>query len=340
MKMNPLHKWLIVLGGILLLLNACASGPETNPALERARMEYEQARATAGVMENAEVEMYEAAKALERAESADSQKKMTRLANLAEKQIQYAVAVAEQKMAEKKIEGLEKEEKKVLLDTRQRQIEQARQDAEQKTLELERKRLEAEQARRQAEEAQQTAMTMKQEAEQARQQAESRTREAQQARLQAEARAREAEQARRQAEDLKRQLTELQAKQTDRGLVLTLGDVLFETGKADLLAGAMRSIDKLAVFLRENPDREVLVEGHTDSTGGEAYNLDLSRRRADAVRAALLARGIGYDRITIRGYGESYPVASNSTGAGRQQNRRVEVVILDAGVEGETMIRQ
>ena len=142
------------------------------------------------------------------------------------------------------------------------------------------------------------------------------------------------------AKKLQEQLAELHAKKTKRGLVLTLGDVLFETGKADLLPGAMRTIDKLAMFLRENPNRKVLIEGHTDSRGSERYNLKLSQRRANAVKQALVERGIEPERIIAKGYGEAYPVASNSTAAGRQQNRRVEIVILEEGVDPSSMMRE
>ncbi|MFW6373681.1 MAG: OmpA family protein [Thermodesulfobacteriota bacterium] len=310
----------------LIVLAGCAAGPEANPQYQRAQTAYQEAKAMEGVMENAQVPMYEAGKALDRAAGADDQKDISRLSTMAEKQVDYAVAVAEQKMAEQKIESLKKEEQKVLLDTRQRQIEQAKREAEAKARESEMKAREAEEARRQAEEAQTEALTMKQEADKARQDA--------------EAKALEAELAREEIETLRRQMAELEAEKTERGLVLTLGDVLFETGKADLMPGAMRSIDKLARFLQENPEREVLVEGHTDSVGSESYNLNLSQRRAESAATALTARGIGADRITTRGYGEAYPEASNATQAGRQQNRRVEIVILEEGVAGETMIRQ
>ncbi len=139
---------------------------------------------------------------------------------------------------------------------------------------------------------------------------------------------------------LQQQLAELHAKQTKRGLVLTLGDVLFETNKADLLPGAMRSIDKLAQFLQAYPNRKVLIEGHTDSRGSKAYNLKLSQRRANSVKQALIERGIDPSRIIAKGYGEEYPVASNLTAAGRQQNRRVEIVILDEGVDPSSMMRK
>jgi outer membrane protein OmpA-like peptidoglycan-associated protein len=131
------------------------------------------------------------------------------------------------------------------------------------------------------------------------------------------------------ARQLEQELAELQAKRTSRGIVLTVGDVLFAFGKAELMPGAMRSIDKLVAFLRENPERQVAIEGHTDSIGSDEYNYMLSERRAESVRMALVSRGISPDRITSRGLGENYPVASNATDAGRQQNRRVEIIILD-----------
>jgi outer membrane protein OmpA-like peptidoglycan-associated protein len=136
-----------------------------------------------------------------------------------------------------------------------------------------------------------------------------------------------------------KELEELNAKETRRGLVLTLGDVLFTSGKADLLPGAQRTIAKLAQFLEENPERKVLIEGHTDNIGSTTYNLDLSLRRAQAVKEALVEKGVDPERIVAQGYGEIYPVASNSDAAGRQRNRRVEIVILKEGVSPEEMQR-
>ena len=123
------------------------------------------------------------------------------------------------------------------------------------------------------------------------------------------------------------ELDALKAKPTPRGLVLTLGDVLFDTGRAELKSGASRTIDQLTQFLTEHPDRRVQIDGFTDSVGTDSYNLDLSQRRADSVKAALLTRGIAPSRIGTEGYGKAFPVASNSDSGGRQLNRRVEVVI-------------
>jgi outer membrane protein OmpA-like peptidoglycan-associated protein len=126
---------------------------------------------------------------------------------------------------------------------------------------------------------------------------------------------------------LQSEIDALKAKPTDRGLVLTLGDVLFDTGKAELNSGAARKLDQLAQFLTEHADRRLQIDGFTDSVGTDSYNLDLSQRRAEAVRSALLARGIDAARIATQGYGKEFPVASNADSGGRQLNRRVEVVI-------------
>lgn len=154
-----------------------------------------------------------------------------------------------------------------------------------------------------------------------------RTREAQRAQGEAERAKQQVQVATTQAQQLQQELAALQAKQTDRGLVLTLGDVLFETGKADLRAGALRNVYPLVTFLQKYPERQAMIEGHTDSMGSESYNLELSQRRADAVRDFLMQNGVKSSQITTRGYGKTSPVASNDTAAGRQQNRRVEIII-------------
>ena len=128
----------------------------------------------------------------------------------------------------------------------------------------------------------------------------------------------------------RQELADLQAKQTDRGLVLTLGDVLFDTGRATLKPGADREMDRLAQALKDNSNTRVIIEGHTDSVGSDDYNMALSERRADAVADALRTRGVPSDRYEVKGLGKSFPVASNDTQAGRQQNRRVEIVFSDA----------
>jgi outer membrane protein OmpA-like peptidoglycan-associated protein len=146
---------------------------------------------------------------------------------------------------------------------------------------------------------------------------------------QAEAAERDAAAAAERNRELESQLADLQAEQTERGLVLTLGDVLFDTAQATLKPGAASTLDRLAAFMREYPGRHVRIEGHTDSRGSDEFNRALSERRADAVRDALVGRDIDSARIRSVGLGEAYPVASNETVDGMQQNRRVEIVLSD-----------
>ena len=147
------------------------------------------------------------------------------------------------------------------------------------------------------------------------------------ARDEAEAARLEAEAERAANARLRAELGQAQTRVTDRGLVLTLGDVLFAVGKSDLKPGATRTLDKLIVAMKRDRETRVTIEGHTDSTGGRAYNIDLSKRRAAAVRSYLTRKGITADRIVARGLGPDFPVATNANEAGRQQNRRVEVLV-------------
>jgi outer membrane protein OmpA-like peptidoglycan-associated protein len=133
--------------------------------------------------------------------------------------------------------------------------------------------------------------------------------------------------AQRRVAQLETQLADLSAKKTERGIVITLGDVLFQTGKARLNQDGLNTSRKLAKVLEENPERTVLIEGFTDSTGTTAHNQRLSERRATSVRQSLQEMGVNRNRIAIRGFGESYPVASNDTSDDRQMNRRVEIVL-------------
>lgn len=158
---------------------------------------------------------------------------------------------------------------------------------------------------------------------------EAREAEARRSGRQAQAAQEQAQLAEQRATTLEQELAELKAKKTDRGMVLTLGDVLFDTGLATLKPGAYLTIDRLADVLKQAPDRKVMIEGHTDSVGSDEYNQQLSERRATAVQTALLERGVRSDQITATGKGETFPVAGNDNAAGRQQNRRVEMIFTD-----------
>jgi outer membrane protein OmpA-like peptidoglycan-associated protein len=130
---------------------------------------------------------------------------------------------------------------------------------------------------------------------------------------------------------LESMLSELHAKQTERGTVITIGDVLFGTDQANLTPDGMATVRKLATVMQQYPNRTVLVEGFTDSTGTLAHNQELSERRASSVASTLTAMGVPRERVAMRGYGPSYPVAANDTANNRQMNRRVEIVLSNEG---------
>ncbi len=189
----------------------------------------------------------------------------------------------------------------------------------------------AEVAQAQIDETQATQRLKAAEADSERTQMAAREREASRAQAQAQSAQAQAQSAQSQVASLQTELAALQAKQTERGMVVTLGDVLFDTSRSDLKAGAGLVIDRVGDFLRDSPQTRVLVEGHTDSRGDDGYNQQLSQQRADAVASALRSRGIDSSRVEAQGRGEGYPIASNETAVGQQQNRRVEIVFSDNG---------
>jgi outer membrane protein OmpA-like peptidoglycan-associated protein len=334
-----LNKWISVIVPVFFLTTGCATTPEKNTALDHARSVVSQVQADPDVEQYAKVEAYEAAQALQKAENAKDPETMEHYAYIAEKDAQIAENRAQEKKADKEMEDLNKEKEKIQLEAREYELAKARKEVEEKTREA---MLNEQEARQKTQEA----LASEQEAKRKTQEALASEQEAKRQAQEASAMAHEAEMARMQAQQesaqrqqLESELAELKAKKTERGLVVTLGDILFETGKARLLAGTMLTIDKLADVLKKYPTRNVLIEGHTDSRGGETYNLHLSEQRAEAVRSALIERGITADRITTKGYGKMYPIASNSNEAGRQQNRRVEIVILDEGESPEKALR-
>ena len=319
-----------VVAGLLPLavVTGCAStdlGPAAKAQLERAQIAYRQAQADPNVQSYAQLRLSEAQKAIQAAEQAKDAEEMLHLGYVAEKKAQIASTAGAIRKTEQDTQQLGKETSDILLQKRDREVKAARAEAEAKGREAEQARIAAEARARDAEAKAREAEQARTQAEQARAQAE------------AEAQARAAEQAKTAA--LSKELSDLKAQQTDRGIVLTVGDVLFATGKAEVAPGGQRSVDKLAEFLKKNPKRNVLIEGHTDNTGNEDFNLKLSQQRADAVRDLLVARGIATERITTKGYGPKYPLVVNDTPSGRQQNRRVEVVVLNEGVSAESSAR-
>ena len=136
-----------------------------------------------------------------------------------------------------------------------------------------------------------------------------------------------AQQDRARSTDLEMQLKDLNAKQTDRGDIVSLGDLLFDTNRSEMLGAGQRDLSRLVAFFKMHPKRTALIEGFTDSQGDREANVGLSQRRALAVRDALVEQGVMADRLSTRGYGDAFPVASNATSSGRQMNRRVEIVL-------------
>lgn len=299
---------------------ACATSP--NPALQKLRASYQEATADTEVSENAPLQLHEARKALDRAEQAWGSRRdeaeTAHLAYLANRRIEIARTAAAAAVSRAAARELTQQRGEILLTARTREVGQAMRAAESARREAEERGREAELARMTAEEQSRAAAAAREEAELARQEAQ-----------------KLAEEERR----LREALAELEARPTDRGMVLTLGDVLFAFDQSDLQPGAMQSLYRLTRFLEEYPDRELLIEGHTDSIGSAAYNADLSRRRADAVRSFLESQGISGDRVVGTGLGKAYPVATNDTAEGRQRNRRVEIVILEPGQHAADHVR-
>lgn len=278
---------------VAIVLSACSSAPITTSELDGARGDFVAAQSNPAVAASAPVEFKAAADALDRANAAAAQRE-----SLAD--IDKLAYIAKQKIATAQEV------------TKQRQAEAnvAQAGRQRDEVRLEARTAEADKARMAAERA-------KADADAARQQADT-----------AAASARD-EQAK--AAALQQQLNDLQAKQTDRGLVITLNDVLFNVDKAELSAEGMRTAQKLADVLAQEPKSMVLIEGFTDSTGSSSHNLDLSQRRADAVRQALVGMGVPANKISTKGYGAAYPVAGNNDAASRQLNRRVEIVLSQNG---------
>jgi outer membrane protein OmpA-like peptidoglycan-associated protein len=307
-----------------VFLVACASVPVTNPKLDDARALYGQAAADADAARSAPLELRSAQEALTRAETAlkagEDAATVDHYAYLARQRSATALQAGEIARAEQAVAASAGQRERILMEARTREADQARSQAERDRAESERARMQAEKDRAESERARMQAQTASADAEQSRMAAQAQLAAAQAAQADAQA-------AQANAAKLQNQLAELEAKQTDRGLVLTLGDVLFDTGRAELKAGAFRTVDRLATFMRDHPERSLDVEGYTDSVGSDALNMTLSQRRADAVRAALLERGVDGARITTSGLGKASPVASNDTAEGRQRNRRVEIVI-------------
>ena len=313
------HRFLSVALIAAAVLAGCSTLPANDSLLAQARNDYSDAQANSQVTSLAAGELKQASDSLDKANNASSKGERSvlvdHLAYVAKQQVAIAQETARQKAAELAVASASAERDRVRLDARTREAESAQRSAEA--------------AQRSAEAAQRQSEVSQRSAEAAQRQAAAERQAANEAELTAQAARQQAQDAESRSRQLEAQLKDMEAKKTDRGMVITLGDVLFDTNQAQLKSGAMRNLQKLADFFKQYPQRKVMIEGFTDSTGSSSRNQELSDKRAYSVRTALLDMGIGADRITSRGYGESYPVAGNDTAAGRQLNRRVEIIISD-----------
>ncbi len=291
---------------VAALLAACGSTPKATSLLNQTRVEYRMAQASPNVATYAPLEMKQASDAMAKADASaaegNSDADIDKLAYLARQQIALTQEVTKRKVAEAEVANAGKQRDQLVLDQRTN---------------------EANAAQIRAHAANQAAVIAQTDAAHAKQQT---------ALAQDEAAA-----AQQRNAQLEAQLADLAAKKTARGTVITLGDVLFGTDLSRLNSAGMASAQKLATILQNNPQRNVLIEGFTDSTGAAAYNQGLSERRATAVQNALQQLGVAPGRVAMRGYGESFPVAANDTPSNRQLNRRVEIILSDA--QGKVIAR-
>ena len=294
MKKNHLFALTLISVSVLA---GCSTMPQST-TLDNARTDYNNAQANPQVVKLAPLQLKEAGEALDRANAAqvsrEDAKVVDSLAYVAQQKIALTQEIAQRKSAELAVSNATAERNKLQLQARTAEADQAHQQAAMAELTAEQKTAEANLARQQTADAQASAAQ-------------------DQASLAA----------------MQAQMDELNAKKTPRGMVITLGDVLFDTNRAQLKSGGERNVQKLAEFLKRYPQRTVLIEGFTDSVGSDSSNQVLSEQRAQAVSMALTNMGVGRDRISTKGYGEAYAVAGNDTAAGRQLNRRVEIMLSD-----------
>ena len=295
--MNPLRmKNLYLIPSVFalsMMFAACSTTPTTTSLLDQTRGDFMAAQSNPSVATNAPLEFKAASDALDRANAAAAKKDSL-------DEIDKLAYIAKQKIATAREVAKQK----------QAENEMANVGHQRDEIRLEARTAEANQAKSQANLAKADADA---------------------ARAQADAAANSARDEAAKNAALQQQLADLQAKQTDRGIVITLSDVLFNVDRAELSAEGMRTAQKMADVLLQEPQSAVLIEGFTDSTGSAAHNLELSQRRAESVRNALIGLGVKSDKIATRGYGEAFPVASNSDAGSRQLNRRVEIVLSQNG---------
>lgn len=279
-------------------LAGCSSIPADNAMLVQARSAYSAAQSDGQTQTLAPAELKQAGDALAQADAAlarrDDSKVIDHLAYITTQRVTLARQVGDRKASEAAVADAAAQRDKMRLAARTREADAA-------TL---------------------TAEAAQRDARNALQQTEA-------ARRQAAASQQQASDAEQRSRELQAQLVALDAKKTARGMVITIGDLLFDTNQAELKSGSRQNIQRLSDFLKQNPQRKAEIGGYTDSTGSDSTNQALSGRRAESVRTALLNMGVVAGQLSAQGFGESYPVAGNDNAGGRQMNRRVEIVLSD-----------
>ena len=319
---------LMTVAGILLA--GCVAQPRDNSALDNLRADLEQFRGNAELAEQVPLALADAERAVRQAaaDGLDEEERAHRIL-LAEKRIEIARAEAFRAEAAARIDAVAQERTQLLLRASRLEVEQARRETERALMLSSTTQEEIERTRRQA-------MTSEERREQAARREREAREEAAAARRLAEAQASEIELVRREAElatetadSLRRRLELLELRQTDRGVVVTLGDVLFGLGQTELQPSARSNLEDVVELLQSEPGKRIRIEGHTDASGPANVNERISRERAEAVRAELISMGIDAERIAAVGMGEEFPIASNESPDGRSRNRRVDVILLD-----------
>jgi outer membrane protein OmpA-like peptidoglycan-associated protein len=309
---------LIAIAVASILLAACATAPVKPTGADEARAKLTRLQSDPNLANKAPAAVADAERAVQAAEQPQTDPDVSAYrVYIADRKVDIAKAQAETRFFEDQRAALEAQRQSARLEARTREADIATDQMRQARADDAEQKLVASQAQLQASQAELQADSANAQAQQARSDADAANASA----------VLSAQQAAQQAADLQSQIAALNARVTDRGLVLTLGDVLFTSGNSDLRSGGTAHLDKLVAFLNRYPSREVMIEGYTDNVGSQDYNQGLSERRAESVRHYLRGQGIDAGRLEASGKGESNPVADNESATGRQQNRRVEVII-------------
>jgi len=315
---------------LAVVASSCTTVPKKDLALEQAKAQLEQLKSDDGLEGYAPLALSEAERAVRLAENATGNEAYrSHLVYMADRRIQIARAAAQHEQLEDEIDRLEDEHNEMLLRISQREAGLARREAEQARMMSAARAEDADRARQEAQQSQLREEESSRKARHAQQEASAAKALASSSATAAELARREADLATEQADSLRRQLENLQLRQTESGVVVTLGDVLFETGQSHLKQEAEASLVEVVDLLQSQPDNKIRIEGHSDSTGDTEANLILSEKRARNVMEALVALGVDQERIKSMGMGEDFPIASNDSDEGRSQNRRVDVILLD-----------